>query len=467
MIAAALVGLTLAVGVPAHPLGNFTVNQYAGLQVSTVGVDIDHVVDMAELPAFQVRDAVTASPETWASTACTTVASASSVSVGGAAVPVAVTRSSVAFQPGQGGLATLRLECGLRAAATISGETEVTYRLSAYDDRIGWREVDAIGSGTTLVSSTVPAQSVSARLTAYPSDQALDVRTARLVVRPGGPVAGPAGVGGAAATRGVDQLTAAFTSFVGRPDLTLGLGLIAILLALVLGGAHAFAPGHGKTVLAAYLVSERGSLRHALVVAGTVTATHTAGVLVLGVVLTTSLTFAPDQLYAWLGVLSGLLLAGVGAAMLRRARRTASLAADHHHHHHDHPHDHDHDHSHNHGDGHHHHHHHHGPLRLRSLVTMGFAGGLAPSPSAVVVLLGAVALGRTWFGVLLVLGYGIGMAAALMLIGVALARWRGVLERKVAGRTGSWLRRAVPVATAALVLFVGLGLAARSVTGII
>jgi ABC-type nickel/cobalt efflux system permease component RcnA len=98
---------------------------------------------------------------------------------------------------------------------------------------------------------------------------------------------------------------------------------------------------------------------------------------------------------------------------------------------------------------------------------MGFAGGLAPSPSAVVVLLGAVALGRTWFGVLLVLGYGIGMAAALMLIGVALARWRGVLERRVAGRAGSWLRRAVPVATAALVLFVGLGLAVRSVSGVI
>jgi ABC-type nickel/cobalt efflux system permease component RcnA len=463
MIAAALVGLTLALGVPAHPLGNFTVNQYAGLRVSTVGVEVDHVVDMAELAAFQVRDDVKAGPEAWAATTCGTIAHATSVTVAGRAATLTVTRSSVAFLPGQGGLDTLRLECVMQAAATISGETAVTYRSTVYDERIGWREVTAIGSGVTLTSSDVPTQSVSARLTSYPVDQALDVRTANLVARPGGPIAAPGGVDGAPGARGVDRLTAAFTSFVGRPDLTLGLGLIAILLALVLGGAHAFAPGHGKTVLAAYLVSERGSLRHAMVVAGTVTATHTAGVLVLGVVLTTSLTFAPDRLYAWLGVLSGLLLAGVGAAMLRRARRTASLVGDHHHHHH---HDHDHSHDHDHGDGH-HHHHHHGPLRLRSLVTMGFAGGLAPSPSAVVVLLGAVALGRTWFGVLLVLGYGIGMAAALMLIGVALARWRGVLERRVAGRAGSWLRRAVPVATAALVLFVGLGLAVRSVSGVI
>lgn len=466
MIAAGLVGLALALGVPAHPLGNFTVNQYAGLRVTQQGVEVDHVVDMAELPAYQTRSAVeaAASPDAWAADACATVAGASTVTVGGTAVPLTVTTSTVSFPAGQGGLSTLRLECGLLSSVRIAGETDVTYGSTAYDDRIGWREVTAVGSGTTLVTSSVPAASVSAELTAYPTqDQPLDVRAATLRVRPGGAVlSGVDGSQAGADARGVDRLTAMFTSFVGRPTLTLGLGLVAILLSLVLGGAHAFAPGHGKTVLAAYLVSERGSLRHALVVAGTVTATHTAGVLVLGVVLTTSLRFAPDRLYAWLGVLSGLLLAGVGAAMLRRARSLAAFSHSHgshghHHHHHD-----DHSHSHDHGD-----HHHHGPLRLRSLVTMGFAGGLAPSPSAVVVLLGAVALGRTWFGVLLVLGYGLGMAAALMLIGVALARWRTVLERRTAGRVGGWLRRAVPVATAALVLFVGLGLAARSFTGVL
>jgi ABC-type nickel/cobalt efflux system permease component RcnA len=101
-------------------------------------------------------------------------------------------------------------------------------------------------------------------------------------------------------------------------------------------------------------------------------------------------------------------------------------------------------------------------LRLRSLIAMGFAGGLVPSPSALVVLLGAVALGRTWFGVLLVVGYGAGMACTLTGVGFALARWRAAIDRRISGRWGSRLGTALPLATAVLIVLVGSGLAAQA-----
>src|SRR5205823_984135 len=153
----------------------------------------------------------------------------------------------------------------------------------------------------------------------------------------------------------------------------------------------ALAPGHGKTVMAAYLVGQRGSMRQAALIGLTVTATHTAGVLALGLALSVSSLVAPERLYPWLGLASGVLLAFIGAGLLRRAVRARKHRHAHHHHHHGHDHDHGPDHD---GEA--------APVRTRALVAMGFAGGLVPSPSALVVLLGAMALGRAWFGVVLV-----------------------------------------------------------------
>src|SRR5207244_708695 len=116
--------------------------------------------------------------------------------------------------------------------------------------------------------------------------------------------------------RGVDRATRAFTSLVSRQHLTVAFGILAVALALVLGAIHALAPGHGKTVMAAYLVGQRGSLRQAALIGLTVTATHTAGVMALGIVLTTSAVIAPERLYPWLGLASGLLLAAIGVSVL-------------------------------------------------------------------------------------------------------------------------------------------------------
>jgi nickel/cobalt transporter (NicO) family protein len=547
LAAAGIGSVALAGPASAHPLGNFTVNQYSGLRVATDGVRVDYVLDLAEIPTYQVRSQVERDPAGWRAATCARVAGEATLAVDGTAVPLAVGSSTVDFRPGAAGLSTLRLGCELRASARLDHRVHVSYRTGSYTDRVGWREVTAVGDGTTLAGSTVPATSRSARLTAYPADllsAPLDVRGAELDAVPGGGHA--AAVDTAAPdtplARGVDRATAAFTGLVARRNLTLAFGLVAVLLSVFLGALHAFAPGHGKTVMAAFLVGGRGTLRQALTVGLTVTATHTAGVLVLGTVLTTSVALAPQTLYPWLGVTSGLILAAVGISLFRRVRAGGDLTHPHSHGPHSHgPHSHGHahhdgpadgegpaygegpargdgdghalvggrahvgghardhgghdhgavavlGHGHDHGghggghdhgghaDGHDHgghgdhgrgrenggHGRAHGPVRRRGLLAMGFAGGLVPSPSALVVLLGAIALGRTWFGILLVVGYGAGMAAALMGIGLLLARGRRMLERRALPPRLRLVARWLPPATALLVVAVGFGLAGQA-----
>jgi nickel/cobalt transporter (NicO) family protein len=238
---------------------------------------------------------------------------------------------------------------------------------------------------------------------------------------------------------------------VGERSLSPGFAVVALLLAVGLGAAHAVAPGHGKTVMAAYLVGLRGTLRQAATIGATVTVTHTAGVLVLGLVLSTSRAVASERVYPWLGLGSGLLLAAVGLGLLVRAR------TGHHH-----------PHGPGHNDHHHHHHHHdHGaaakPLGPRGLMALGLAGGLVPSPSAVVVLLGGIALGQAWFGVALVVAYGLGMAATLTGVGLLLAHLRTRMDRRLHLPTGSLLSRLgrlLPTVTASVIVLVGVALAA-------
>src|SRR5262249_42409560 len=156
-------------------------------------------------------------------------------------------------------------------------------------DRVGWRELTAVGHGVRLVDSPLPASSVTGELRRYPPDllsSPLDVRSARLRVEPGegGPGAGAPGPapGGTSLvprwTAGAEQVL----RNLGGGRLTPLIGVLAVLLSLVLGAAHAALPGHGKTVMAAYLAGRHGRPRDAIAVGATVTLTHTGGVLVLG-----------------------------------------------------------------------------------------------------------------------------------------------------------------------------------------
>jgi ABC-type nickel/cobalt efflux system permease component RcnA len=503
----ALAAVLILVALPArpaaaHPLGNFSVNEAIALDLYPQRVDVAAVIDLAELPTVQERSAVdrdgdgtvsAAESMTYNQRICAELDAALSVRADGHRLALTNRPAGFEYRPGSAGLETSRISCAFGAAADLGGSATIAVSNDYRADRIGWREMVAVGHGVHIVNSPLPARSPSDALQNYPTDllgSPLHQTSAHLRVEPGD---GPATGGAAAATTAGNPLT----RWVASADRTLErmvgghltpiVGLLAVLLALLLGAAHAALPGHGKTVMAAYLAGRRGRPRDAVTVGATVTLTHTGGVLLLGLLLTTAASLAGERVLGWLGIASGLLVAGVGVAMLTSAlhqRRHGVLhqhdhGHSHSHHHHDHsvPH-HGRGHGHGDGDGHSHHDDDHdgleaghphgstGGRRRLSLVGMGIAGGLVPSPSALVILLGAIGLGRTGFGILLVLAYGVGMAGMLTAAGLVLIRLRDRWTRR-SPRVLNRLGRFAPAATAALVLCVGIGLAGRAAFGVV
>jgi len=187
--------------VAAHPLGNFTINHYAGLTIAPDRVDVDIVIDKAEIPAFQDRqdadtdgDGSVSDEEAaaWATTACAELGPDLHLALRGTTLALTGAGDSISFPPGAGGLSTLRLECPFTATLSqaISGPTTLTFSDTSFAERIGWREIVATGNGTTLDTHGLPATSPSQKLTAYPADliaQPLDIRSATIAVRPGPP----------------------------------------------------------------------------------------------------------------------------------------------------------------------------------------------------------------------------------------------------------------------------------------
>jgi ABC-type nickel/cobalt efflux system permease component RcnA len=189
-----------------------------------------------------------------------------------------------------------------------------------------------------------------------------------------------------------------FASLIAQRDLGLGVILLSLGLAFFWGSAHALSPGHGKAIVTAYLIGQRGTSRHAAALGLIVTATHTIGVFALGfVTLALSQFIVPEQLYPWIGLVSGLLVIGVGASvLLARVRHRRAHRHAHHHHHHD-----------------------HADLGWRSLTAVGISGGLLPCPSALVVLLAAISLHRVALGLLLIVAFSAGLALSITGIGLA------------------------------------------------
>ena len=210
--------------------------------------------------------------------------------------------------------------------------------------------------------------------------------------------------------------------------------IASLFIAFFWGAAHALSPGHGKSIITAYLVGSRGTPRHALLLGATVTITHTIGVFALGLVtLSLSQFIVPDQLYPWLNLVSALLIVGVGLSVLRwrvvEWRRPAQ--AGHAHAGHDHSHDHDHGHSHDHDHG-----HDDDPaLSLRRLLGVGVSGGIIPCPTALVVLLAAISLHRVGYGLVLIVAFSLGLAATISGIGLlAVARQERVPPDRLRAR---------------------------------
>jgi nickel/cobalt exporter len=513
-----LIALAVALGlaphapapVGAHPLGNFSISQYAGLRIERDAVELRYVVDMAEIPTFQEMQETGLVPDPAHPTAtpylagkARSLAEGLRLEVDGRAVPLEVASRQILFPPGAGDLPTLKMGIVYRAAlAGRGGVSELRYRDLNFEGRAGWKEVIAVaGPGVALREASVPDRDRSRELADYPTDllnsppQVLEARVVfdrESSARPiaAAPPATPPPAGstspgaltdaasretvpspdGALSLRPNAQATprSAFTDLVTTRQLGVGVVVTALLVAAALGALHALEPGHGKTVVAAYLVGSRGTAWHAFVLGLVVTASHTAGVYVLGAVTFMASRYVlPEQLYPWLGVASGLTIAGLGFVLF--LRRYAAWGHGHDHAHgHDHGEmaDHQHDHAHG-GDGHSHtdgHHHHHpapgDAVSLRALVALGVTGGIVPCPAALVVLLSALSLRRIGFGMLLIVAFSVGLAAVLIAIGVLMVYARRLMTRF--REDSPLVTRWLPLASSAVITIVGAAIAVQA-----
>ena len=469
LFAAAIVVLLAVAGAApasAHPLGNFTVNRAIRVDIGS-GVSVTAVLDLAEIPAFEViREVDTdgdellspAEGDPYAETTCATWADDLAVTVDGLASSLEpLAAPELALPTGVGGLSTLRLVCRFTVTGDLSADA--THALSVRDrtddDRIGWHEVSAgAGEGAAIVESDVPETSPSALLTAYPQDALTappDVRSANVAFKVASSASGsvvPAAGIATGRSGDVDPLAA----LIGGA-LSPGVVALAILLSLGLGAAHAVSPGHGKTLVAAYVLGSGGSARSALQIGLWVAVSHTAGVLVLGAVtLVASELVLPERLIAWLSLGSGIVVTGLGLVLLGRLAMSPRGGTSATHAIHDHPHGRDHPHDHDHAPP-------AGRLTWRSAIALGFAGGAVPSASALIVLLVAVSTDRPLLGIGLIVCFGIGMAIVLGGLALLAGRVRHVAARPdgLASRRSARLAvRLAPIAAGVIVLVSGL-----------
>jgi ABC-type nickel/cobalt efflux system permease component RcnA len=485
----------------AHPMGNFSINHYCAIQAGSKEIDIRYVIDMAEIPTFQEmqQTGISANVDdptigTYLSREQERLRRGLAVTVNGHPQPLYNVSRRLTFPPGAGGLPTMRMLFSYRIPLPelkSVGPITVQYQDRNFPDRIGWKEVIASASdGARIRKSSVPEKDRSLELTSYPTDlitsppQAIAAQIEFVVSPPQPQVAAvpvtsgvssssqPAAPRQSAIKTPAPPVTSApatprnaFTELISQRQWSFWFLFTAALVAAGLGGMHALEPGHGKTMVAAYLVGSRGTAVHACLLGLIVTASHTAGVYLLGaVVLYASRYIVPEQLYPWLGAASGLTIAGLGVYLLHQRWRGQHV---HHHHHHDHPHSHAHDH-HAHGHQHHHPHphasEHAGPAEVskRQLFALGITGGIVPCPAALVVLLSAVALHRIAFGLFLIVAFSFGLAAVLIAIGLMVVYARRFMSR--VGHEGPMITRWLPIASAVFIAFLGFAIALRSLS---
>ena len=387
------------------------------------------------------------------------------LTIGGRVVALETGAATAVFVPGQGGLPTLRIETRFAAALpadwAIAGVTR--YADGNFGDRLGWREIVVRGgAGIEVAGDAALAEDRSGELRSYPQDMLttpLNRREASFTLQAGAGAA-PGAANAAAAVPGergpIGGLsTTRIAGLAQVEQLTPGAIALAILAAIFWGALHALSPGHGKTVVAAYLIGTRGTARHAVFLGLTVTITHTLGVFALGAVtLWLARYLLPETLYPWLNVLSGIAVVVIGATLAwQRWRGSGDAGVGH-----------EHDDGipagqvHSHGGR----VHTHLPpgasgerITRRNLLALGVSGGLIPCPSALVLLLGAIALGRVGFGLLLVLAFSAGLAGVLTAIGLLCVHARRLFTRL---SFEPRVPRLLPVASALAITLAGIAI---------
>lgn len=470
----------------AHPLGIFSINRYTRIELAGDKIRLVYVVDIAEIPAVEEfaridlnSDKVADDQERarYVGGMIPLLTGGFRLTVDAELVDVGLNGYTLSFPEGQGGLKTIRF-APIFEASVPRDKKEHTLQFvdRNYTQRAGWKEIVVRAmSGETLQQSSVPATDVTNELRTYPADglvNPVSISEASVRYVPGASSANPVASFTSAM---VDKAKDGFAELISAKELRLPVMIVSLLVAMMLGAGHALTPGHGKTIVAAYLVGQRGTGKHAVFLGLTVTATHTIGVFAMGfIALFASRYVLPEKLFPWLGLISGLIVVGIGVSLFRRRFlnalgrivRTHDDQADHpghaqgddHHHLLEHSHD---GQTHSHlpprADG--------TPVTWKSLLALGVSGGLVPCPSAIVVLLSAIALGRIGFGLMLILAFSIGLAGVLTGIGLLMVYARRFFERF---STGGRLIRWLPVLSAIAVTIAGatISLQAFGQTGI-
>lgn len=466
----------------AHPMGNFTINRYSRLELHTDQILLYYVVDFAEVPALAEllqmdtngdKQISEEEEHTYLDGVMRALLTSLALTINEQPQPLTPITARMEIPPGEQAMPTLRLEFDLTIALPPAADAwQLHYRdNNVVTQKTGWQEIIVTPSAeVTLLAATVPTQDVSNALRNYPPDLLSPVRIRQATVRfasatttmatatmtmpitlPGAAVAGQtpapqAGLGALLANAENDRFAALLMLPLAGP----GAVIFVLLAAFGWGGVHALSPGHGKSIVAAYLVGARGTVGHALFLGLTTTVTHTIGVFALGfATLLLSQFILPEAFYPWLGVFSGLLVVLVGLSLLHN-RWQGWQHAHAHTHHHDHdsqPHVHDGVHGHNHLPP--------ATLTWRSLLALGVSGGLLPCPSALVVMLGAIAFDRVAFGLLLILIFSLGLATVLTVTGLLFVYAGRLFERIPAQRP---LFHLLPIVSAAVVTLLGLGI---------
>jgi nickel/cobalt transporter (NicO) family protein len=473
--------LAFAAFASAHPLGNFSINQYSRIEVGKSELRIRQVIDMAEIPTFQETPAIDTDKDgklsqaelnNFAAKLTPNYLANLSLRLDGQSIPLRETATSVSLRHGAGGLRTLEIKWDFTAAVAADATIKrVDFQNNNYPERLGWREIVVNRvAGIEVFDSNAFGSGITDELKAYPDESLsspLNERVASFSITRGSL---PEGV---KALQNRDGHTATavqkdmLAGLIDVPEITPAVAFFGLLLAFGLGAMHALSPGHGKAVVGAYLVGSKGTPKHAAFLGLTVTITHTLGVFALGLLTIFAANFIlPETIMPFLSFFSGLIVLYIGLTMFKsRLLSALGYSREHSHNHdgHGHLHDHGHDHAltHTH-DGHTHSHDVPDSITWKSLLALGVSGGLLPCPSALVLMLSAINLNRIGYGLILTVAFSFGLAATLTVVGLVFLYGGRIFDGE---KVSSYrLVKALPVFSAFVIACVGAVICYTSIT---
>jgi ABC-type nickel/cobalt efflux system permease component RcnA len=423
-------------------MGSFSVSHYTRLEVSAKGVEVTYILDLAEVPAYiLLRDGK--QTQEWTK--------GLELRAGGKPVEPRNVRTSMQTSAGADGQSTVRITSTFELAGV---QSPLQFEDHNFPDRYGWKEIVIVaGADAQIVTASQDSADRSHGLTAYPASATpQDLRASvdwRVSSSPAAsprivPIGQPAPVpppAPEAAAPGNPAKGDYLSRLLAKHEIGWQWMLLGLAVAFGLGGAHALEPGHGKTIVAAYLVGSRGTMRHAALLGAVVTFTHTISVFLLGLaMLVLSRSIVPPNVIKSLEAVSGMAIVVIGVRLFYE--RFRQLLHDRHPHEHG-PHTHTHD----------------LPedeeVTLGSLLALGVSGGLVPCPAALVIMLAAIAFGHIAAGLVLLVAFSLGLAGVLMAVGMLVLYARSWFPNP-GGASRHPLFRLVPVLSALIIVCLGL-----------